>query len=108
METKPEPKVSTNPQAAQLIENTESVVHQTFKDVNDIGEVADDTKADVGTLLKEFRQFKSNYKLEMQTEIERQIKPLRDDLEKLTTNKPKFIFVLPNLPRWVKFILRIK
>ena len=44
----------------------------------------------------------------MQTEIERQIKPLRDDLEKLTTNKPKFIFVLPNLPRWVKFILRIK
>lgn len=100
---KKEPKLAVNPEAGELLKNTESVVHETFRDVSDIGEVVDDSKVNLEVLLAEFRRFKRDYKSEIQT----QIKPLADTLNKFIQEKPKAVYVIPKLPWWLKWIFKL-
>lgn len=94
--------------------DTLSVANQTWKDVNDLGETIDDSAKDLETLLKEFRKFKKDYqadkiqlKEELKQEVEMQIKPLADELKRLTKTKPRFIFIKPKMPRWFTWMFRI-
>lgn len=117
-DNKEEPKVETNPIAAQLIENTESVVHQTHEDLtgqDGIGDKVDKTKLTTEEILKQLRrlnyqhnQLKAAVKEQITQEIEKQVKPLRDTLNTFIKQKPSFIFVLPKLPRWIAWLFRIK
>lgn len=117
METK-KPEVAVNPEAGKLIKNTESVVHQTAEDLSGqggVGEVVDKTKAETEEILKEVKKlrlqhsrFKEEVKEEIRREVELQVKPLKDTLERFVRARPRFIWVLPKLPRWLSWILGIR
>ena len=117
-ENKPEPEVAVNPVAGQLLKNTESVVHQTFEDISGeggVGDAVDKTKLETGEILKELKKLRrehNNFKQEViegiKNEVEVQVKPLANILERFVKAKPRFIWILPKLPAWLSWILRIK
>jgi len=102
--------VIENVQVEQLIKNTESVVHQTFEDLSGrggIGESVDDIEANTDSILEEVRKlrrdqnrFKEEVKQMIKEEVEKQIRPLKEQLERLTKDKPKFLFIKPHWRFW--------
>lgn len=96
------------------LEATNSVVHQTFEDLEDIGKTVDTSQMTLETLAKEFYKFKKNYtamKLDLEQtiaeEVKKQIKPLEEKLDMILLNKPKTVYIVPRLPNPFSWIFRL-
>jgi chromosome segregation ATPase len=107
------PQMQLDEKSQQLLSNTDSTVHQTYEDLKDIGEQVDYSKMTLSQLRSEFGKFRKEheaFKWEVREiiamEIERQVKPLVEQMEKLTAQKPRFIYVKLKVP-FVDFLKTI-
>lgn len=84
------------------IKNTEETTQTIFSDLDEVGLVVDQIKAEMKKnteltqqLQDKQEKFKKEIAIIIKQEIEKQIKPLADQLGKMTKSKPKFIYIRP-------------
>lgn len=99
----------------QIAESTESIATQTFKDVNDIGEILDSSKETIESistrmnkLIRQRVEFEAEMKRTIANEVGKQIKPLNDNLNKLLTLNPKVVYIYPRFPNILNLFLKFK
>ena len=99
----------------ETIEATDSVVHQTWEDLQDIGEIADITKATteltaskLNILIRRHNNLESMIKRTIAEETEKQIKPLKESLDKMLLKDPKVIYIKLKLPNPFSWFLKLK
>lgn len=93
---------------------TNSVVHQIFDDVEDVGETVDKAHLTLEKLAKEFYNFKRTH-LKMQKdleyviakEVEKQLRPMNKKLDQILLLKPKAIYIMPSLPNPISWLFRL-
>ncbi len=94
----------------EQIDSTSSVVHQTFEDLEDIGETIDQSKLTLEKLAKDIRRIQVNHthlknvlQRTIAEEVAKQIQPLKDQLDEFLLTKPKVVYIgfkLPNPFKW--------
>jgi peptidoglycan hydrolase CwlO-like protein len=96
----------------ESIKNTEDISKTLFSDLDDVGKVVDQIKASQSAMTETIEQLKEEmkkmkheqdvWKIEIKKlikdEIGKQVKPLAEEVGRLTKSKPKFIWILPRLP----------
>lgn len=89
----------------QTIENTDSIVHETFKDLSDIGEIIDGSQDTLRSVSKRINkiisqrvQLEEEMKRTISHEVENQIKPLGAKLDAFLLTKPKVIYIRLKFP----------
>lgn len=99
MKTK-KPTIELNEEAKQSLSNTESTANSIYEDLSDIGDQVDISKMTLEQLREEFKKFRKehdNFKWEVKKtisdEIEKQIAPLVEQINLLTTKKTGTIYV---------------
>lgn len=95
---------------AEKVGAIDSVVHQTFADQTDIGEVVDkiDGKTDdIPKLRKEFYAFKQEVKKQITVELQSQMKPFNEKLDKFLTTKQKTVYIVPKLSNPIKWFFKL-
>lgn len=98
-------EVSLDKDSKQVIQNAESTMHAVHEDLRDIGDEVDISKMTIEQLRKEFLKYRRSqelFRLEIRKviadEVERQVKPLAEQISLLTTQKPKVVYVKLKLP----------
>lgn len=98
----------------ETIESTDSVVHQTWSDLQDIGEIADTTKVSVellatkiNILIRRHNTFETVVKKTIASEVEHQIKPLKEKLDELLLKDPKVVYLKLRIPNPFKWLVSI-
>lgn len=110
-------EVELSKSSKQLLKNTESTTASIYQDLEDVGDQVDWTKVTVEQLAKEFRklrheqeQFRLEHRKFIADEVQKQIKPLVEQLTLLTTKNPRFVYIkfkfrIPFLRKLFRIIL---
>jgi len=105
-------EVKLDPEVEQSLKNTESVVGGIYTDLDEVGNMVENMQETVGGVSnaikaltkqyikdrKEQEKFNRQIKESISTEVAKQIEPLVKQINNLTKQKPKFIYVLPHFP----------
>lgn len=99
-----------------ILKSTDSAVHAVADDVRDIGDTLDYSKMTIEQLVKEVRKLRTEHEVfrwearkVIAAEVERQIKPLVEQLNTFTESKSKAIYIKLNNPFldfWKRFRLK--
>jgi len=104
--TKEPPKeVELIPKSKQLLESVESTASAIYEDMDAIGDQVDEAtmnleqlRDEVKKLRKENEQFRWEVRKLIADEITKQVKPLVEQLDELTTQKPKIVYIRFKIP----------
>lgn len=101
----PLPQVELSDESQHLLKSTESTASSIHEDLETVGDNVDISKMTleqvkelVLKLVKNHNDFKYEIRKTIQLEIEKQVKPLAEQIELLTTQNPRFVYIKFKIP----------
>lgn len=103
--SEPSQEVKLDPESKELLKSVDSTASSIYEDLDTIGDDIDEAnltldqlRDEVKKLRKENEAFRWAVRRLIADEIEKQIKPLTLQIEELTTQKPKIVYIKFKMP----------
>lgn len=101
------------PSLRDTIQGTDSVVHQTFNDLQDLGEIIDHTKETtesisrrLNILIRHRLEFENQVRNAIAEAVQKEVAPIKRQLEELLLEKPQVVYIKFKLPGFLNWFLK--